>query len=178
MNLTEKTTEVNTVFAGRIITVEHNTVELPNGAAAKREIVRHPGGVCVAAVNAAGEVAMVRQFRIPYEEVLLEVPAGKLEPGEDPLEAIKRELREEVGAVGAGWREMGLLYPSPGYCAEVIYLYACEITEMRAACPDEDEFLEGEFIPLPRLVDMVLAGEIRDAKTQALILKLNQTIFI
>ncbi|MCL2486343.1 MAG: NUDIX hydrolase [Oscillospiraceae bacterium] len=178
MNLEEKTLSSQVVFDGRVIRVEHDEVELPGGARARREVVRHCGGVCAAAVNSRGEVAVVRQFRYPYAEVIAELPAGKLNPGEDPLDAMKRELLEEVGAVGFDWRDMGKLYPSPGYCAEVIHLYACRVDGVGEPCPDEDEFLEAEFVPLERLKEQVMSGEIRDAKTQTLVLKLAAEIII
>lgn len=172
MKLFEKTISSKEIFHGKIITVQHDDAELENGAKVKREVVRHPGGVCVAAVNERDELAFVRQFRYPYSEVVTELPAGKLEPGEDPFDAIKRELSEEVGAVGEQWKDMGKLYPSPGYCSEIIHLYSCNITSVGSTHPDEDEFLEIEYIPLEKAVDMVISGQLRDAKTQTLVLKL------
>lgn len=169
--LYEKTLNSKVIFDGRVIRVEHDEAELSNGSRAKREVVRHPGGVCAAAINKNGEAAVVRQFRYPYAEVITEFPAGKLEPEEDPLDAMKRELKEEVGATGYDWMDMGKLYPSPGYCSEVIHLYACRVDEVGNSCPDEDEFLETAFVPIKKLKEQVLSGEIRDAKTQVLVLK-------
>ena len=114
----------------------------------------------------------VRQFRYPYKEIVTELPAGKLEKGEDPFDAIRRELAEEVGAQGTNWRSMGKLYPSPGYCGEIIYLYACDIDVSGESHPDEGEFLEVEYIPLKKAVEMVLDNRLPDSKTQTLVMKL------
>lgn len=170
-SLRETTVSQSRVFEGKILKVRVDEVTLPNGAPAAREVVEHPGGVVVAALTKERELLFVRQFRYPYGEVVLELPAGKLEPGEDPDEAIRRELLEETGAVGADWQPLGVLYPSPGFCDEILHLYACRVCEQGESRPDEDEFLQVEKIPLERAVEMVLAGEIPDAKTQVLVLK-------
>lgn len=170
--LEEKTLSETYHFKGRIINLRVDDVELPDGHTSIREIVEHPGGVCVAALTADGRLPFVRQFRYPYKEVVTELPAGKLERGEDPLAAVKRELAEEVGAEGANWRSMGRLYPSPGYCGEIIHLYACDIHVEGKSHPDEGEFLEVDYIRLEDAVQMALDGKLPDAKTQTLILKL------
>ncbi len=172
MNLIEKTAAQDTKFQGHIINLRVDDAILPNGKHATREVVEHPGGVCVAALTTENELLFVRQFRYPYGEILLELPAGKLDRGgEDPFEAGKRELREETGAVAASYRSLGKLYPSPGFCNEIIHLYLAEDLTFGETDPDEDEFLECERIPLPRAVEMVLNNEITDAKTQVAILK-------
>ena len=171
MKLFEKTLHSETKFDGRIITVKLDDVELENGTTAKREIVCHNGGVCVAALTENDEIFLVRQFRYPYKEVLLELPAGKLELGEDPFEAVKREQLEETGTTGENYISLGNLYPSPGYCGEIIRMWACRIAENREQHLDEDEFLEVERIPLKKAVEMVLNNEIQDSKTQVGILK-------
>ncbi len=174
MNLEEKTVEKNTLFEGRIINLRKDTALLPNGATATREVVEHPGGVCVAAVDEKDNVLMVKQFRYPYMEIILEVPAGKRDKnGEDPLTCGKRELKEETGAQAEHYVSLGELYPSPGYCDEIIHLFAAKGLSFGECCPDEDEFLAVEKIPLKDAVQMVLSGEIKDAKTQVCILKLN-----
>lgn len=172
MKLEEKTLSETYHFKGRIINLRVDDVELPDGGKSIREIVEHPGGVCVAALTADGRLPFVRQFRYPYKEIVAELPAGKLERGEDPFDAVRRELAEEVGAEGTNWRSMGKLYPSPGYCGEIIRLYACDIDLAGESHPDDGEFLEVEYISLADAVNMVLAGELPDAKTQTLILKL------
>lgn len=172
MKLEEKTLNETYHFKGRIINVRVDDVELPDGHKTIREVVEHPGGVCVAAVTPDGRIPVVRQFRYPYKEIVTELPAGKLEKGEDPFEAVKRELSEEVGAEGVNWRSMGKLYPSSGYCGEIIHLFACDILTEGASHPDEGEFLEVEYIPLEDAVKLVTENKIPDAKTQTLILKI------
>ena len=171
MNLNEQPLSADYKYRGRIINLRVDTALLPNGSSATREVVEHPGGVCVAALTEDGCLLFVRQFRYPYQKVLLELPAGKLDPGEDPLEAGKRELREETGAEAARYESLGELYPSPGYCGEIIHLYAATGLTFGQMSPDEDEFLEVEKIPLVEAARMVLDNEIADAKTQAAVLK-------
>lgn len=174
MNVTEKTVTSEEKFCGRLLRLQVDTVTLPNGTAATREVVRHPGGVCVAALTDQRELLFVRQFRYPYAAETLELPAGKREPGEDPFVGIKRELQEETGATADRWIPLGQLYPTPGYCDEVIFLYAATGLHFGAMHPDEDEFLEPERIPLDTAVQMVMDGTLPDAKTQVLVLKAAQ----
>lgn len=176
MNLNEKTLEKIYIYNGKIINVRADRAELPNGKEAKREVVEHPGGVTIAALTDKNELMFVRQFRYPYGEVILEIPAGKLEYGEDPFEAGKRELREETGAVAQEYLNMGKFYPTPGYCGEIIHMYAAKGLTFTDLDPDEDEFLAVERIPLEKAVDMVLNNEIRDGKTQAAVLKVAELI--
>ena len=171
MKLYEKTLASETKFEGRIIKVILDDVELENGKTAKREVVCHNGGVCVAALTENDEVLLVRQFRYPYKEILLELPAGKLEKGEDPFEAMKREQMEETGTMGENYVSLGNLYPSPGYCGEIIRIWACRVSAKGEMHLDDDEFLEVERIPLQKAVEMVLNNEIPDSKTQVGILK-------
>ncbi len=171
MKLYEKTLESKEIFDGKVIHVIHDKVELEDKTTAMREVVEHPGGVCVAALTDNDELLFVRQFRYPYKEVLLELPAGKLEKGQNPLENGKRELLEETGAVGREYMTLGKLYPSPGYCGEVIHLYFCKIDHYEQPEPDEGEFLNVERIPLNKAVEMVLNHQIPDAKTQTAVLK-------
>ena len=171
MKLFEKTLTSETKFEGRIIKVLRDTVELENGKTSAREVVCHNGGVCVAALTEQNEVLLVRQFRYPYKEVLLELPAGKLEKGEDPFEAVKREQMEETGTTGENYISLGKLYPSPGYCGEIIRIWACRVAQKGEMHLDDDEFLEVERIPLDKAVEMVLNNEIPDSKTQVGILK-------
>lgn len=174
MKLTEKKLSGETIYSGRIVSLEKDMVELENGRTAEREVVRHPGGVCVAALDEEGNTYLVRQLRYPYQEVLPELPAGKLDKGnEDPLEAGKRELREETGLIARNYYDLGKLYPSPGYCDEIIHLYAATGLTKASQELDDDEFLEVDQIKLDKAVEMVLEGAIRDAKTQAALLKLK-----
>lgn len=171
MELTEKTLSSKSVFDGRILHITLDEIELPNGKKSKREVVNHPGGVTVAALDEENNLLFVRQFRYPYKEVVLELPAGKLEKGSTPLENGKRELMEETGAEGYSYISLGQLYPSPGYTSEIIHLYACKIKSQGSSNPDDGEFLNVEKIPLDKAVEMVLNNQIPDAKTQVAVLK-------
>ena len=171
MNLTEITDSKEYVYNGKIINLRKDKVTLPNGNKADREVVEHPGGVCVVPLTEDGYVYMVRQFRYPYGEALLEIPAGKLDKGEYPLACGKRELSEETGAVAEEYTFLGKLYPSPGYVDEIIYMYLAGKLTVLSANPDDDEFLEVEKIPLKKVVDMIMNNEITDSKTQTAILK-------
>jgi len=173
MNLEEKQIDQKYIYEGRIINLRFDNVLLPNDKTATREVIEHPGGVCVAALTDKNELLFVNQYRYPYGEVLLEIPAGKLERGEDPLLCGKRELLEETGAVAEQYKSIGLLYPSPGYVDEIIHMYFARVTKFENSRPDEDEFLEVIRLPLEKAVDMVLSGEIRDSKTQTAVLKVD-----
>ena len=171
MELFEKTLKQKYEYQGRIINLRVDTAQLPNGKECTREVVEHGGGVTVAALSENNELYLVRQFRYPYQEELLETPAGKLEKGEDPFEAGKRELEEEAGVTAEDYYDLGLFYPTPGYCGEVIHLYAAKRLKETNQNLDEDEFLNVEKIPIEKAVEMVLNNEIKDGKTQAIVLK-------
>lgn len=174
MELSEKTLYQEYLYEGRIIRLRRDKALLPDGSEALREVVEHNGGVCVAALTDQDEVLMVKQFRYPYGEILLEIPAGKRDSAnEDPFECGLRELKEETGATATEFYFLGKLYPSPGYCGEIIWMYAAKGLSFGEQATDEDEFLEVLRIPLSQAVDMVLSGEITDAKTQAALLKLK-----
>ncbi len=174
MNLEEKQLSKEYIYEGKIINVRKDEALLPDGRTALREVVEHPGGVCVAALTEQNEILMVRQFRYPYGEIVLEIPAGKRDSrDEEPLECGKRELREETGAVAEKIFSLGTLYPTPGYCGEIIWLYGATGISFGETDPDDDEFLTVEKIPLERAVEMIMSGEIKDAKTQTAVLKLK-----
>ena len=178
MELTEKTLSSEKIFDGRILHVRRDTVLLPNGHQSTREVVDHPGGVCVLALDDQERVLVVSQFRYPYGEVLRELPAGKLEYGEDPAQAAIRELREETGAVAGTFQPLGELYPSPGYCGEIIRMYLARDLSFGDTDPDEDEFLGLERVPFSQLVEQVLSGEIKDAKTIAAVFMAKEQLDI
>lgn len=167
----EKTLTTEEIFNGNIIRLRRDIVELPNKKQSSREVVMHPGGVSVVALDQNNRVCMVRQYRKPHEKVLLEIPAGKLNWGEDHFECAKRELKEETGYSAENYTYLGGYYPSPGFCDEIIHIYLATNLEKGAASPDEDEFLEVESYPLDELVEMVMDGCIKDAKTAIAILK-------
>lgn len=174
MNLEEKTLTQQYVYKGRIINMRVDEALLPNGGTAKREVVEHNGGVCVVALTDDDEIFLVRQFRYPYMEAIYEIPAGKRDGDENPLDCGIRELREETGMTAERFIPLGELYPSPGYCGEIIWLYAAVGLTAGEKDLDEDEFLEAEKFPLQTAVDMILSGEIKDAKTQAAVLKVAE----
>ena len=171
MELTEKTIDSREIFKGRIIRVRLDTVRLPNGKEGIREVVEHPGGVAILAIDSEGRVLLVRQYRYPFERVMTEVPAGKREPGEPPFSTAQRELQEEVGATADTWTELGTLIPSPGCYGETLYLYMAQDLHFGATHPDEDEFLEPLRVPLDEAVRQCMDGTLTDAKTVAAILK-------
>ena len=174
MNLEEKELSREYIYKGKIINMRRDTALLPDGREAFREVVEHPGGVAVAALTENDEILMVRQFRYPYKEVILEIPAGKRTSREEaPIECGRRELREETGAVAENFFSLGELYPTPGYVDEVIYIFGATDLTFGEQDTDEDEFLEFIRIPLEKAVEMVLSGEIKDAKTQTAVLKLK-----
>lgn len=176
MNLEERQLSFDYKFKGRIINLRVDEALLPNGATATREVVEHNGGICVVPITEKGEVLMVEQYRYPYGEVILEIPAGKRDGNEEPLEGGKRELREETGAIAENYTFLGELYPTPGYCGEVIYMYLATGLSFGETDPDEDEFLNVKKIPLEKAVDMIMKGEIKDAKTQTAILKVERML--
>ena len=165
MDYTEKPVRRISNYEGVIVELTEDIVELPNGKTSIREVVHHPGGVCVAAVDGDGMVTLVRQFRYPFGEHLLELPAGKLEKGEDPLPAAQRELSEETGLEAGVWRDLGAIYTSPGFSTEKLYLYLATDLRQGQAHPDPNEFLDVERMPLSQLVELVNQGAVCDAKT-------------
>ena len=172
MDLTERTLRREDKFNGRILTVHVDTVTLPNGETALREVADHPGGVAVLALDGENNVLTVTQYRYPFGRALLEIPAGKLDhPGEDPYAAGLRELEEETGAVPGVYESLGRLLPSPGCYGETLHLYLARELRMSEQHLDEDEFLNVERIPFDEMVRRCLDGEIEDAKTVAAVLK-------
>ena len=176
MDFTEKTISTHEIYNGRIIHVKEDTVMLPNGQKAGRELVEHNGGVGVIALDENRNVLLVSQYRKPYDEVVLEIPAGKLEPDENPLEAGKRELREETGYTADTVTFLGKCYPTPGYCSEIIHLYLAEDLTWEGQNLDPGEFVEVSKIPLSELTDMVMNNESYDAKTIIAVLKADKLL--
>ena len=171
-NLTEVKTGSQEIFDGVILHVFKDTVKLPNGNPATREVIRHVGAVGVIPVTDEGKVIVERQFRYPLNRVITEIPAGKLDSfTEDRLSAAKRELEEETGYTAKEWIDMGDYYPTPAYCDERITLYLARGLALGQRHLDEDEFLNFEAVPLDTLVEQVMDGTITDGKTQVAILK-------
>ena len=171
MHLSEETIGVEEIFNGKILNVTRDTVILENGEQAFREVIHHNGGVCVVPLTDEGEVIFVKQFRYPFKKVLTEVPAGKLEKGENPLECGIRELKEEAGAEAKEIIPLGCLYPTVAYDTEIIYMYLAKGLTFSNQSLDEDEFLDVGKIPLEKAYEMAMNGELPDSKTQLAILK-------
>ena len=172
MELIEKKLDREEIYNGVVLHVVRDKVSLPNGRVTYREMCLHMGAVAVVPLTKDGDVIMVHQYRYPLKRVCLEIPAGKLDKkDESHLEAAKRELKEETGAVAKSYTDLGSLDTTPALINEQIHLYLAEDIEIGERKPDPDEFIEVEHIPLKKLIDMVMAGEIRDAKTQIALLK-------
>ncbi len=170
MELIEKKISGKEIYKGKIITVEVDEVLLPNDNTSVREVVKHPGGVCVAAIDQNNNLFFVEQFRYPHGETVVELPAGKLEWGESPLPAAIRELKEETGCVAKHIKQVAVSYPTPGFCSEKLYLFVAHDLEYGEQNLDSDEFLSVKKIHIDKAVEMVLDGTFKDGKTQTLVL--------
>ena len=167
----EKTIKSEKVFEGRIIDVRVETVEFPDGSTAYRELVNHPGGVGIIAITPEGKIPLVKQFRKPFDKIMYEIPAGKLDKGEEPITCGKRELQEETGYTASDYIDLGYIYPSPGFAREITYMFFAKGLEKGDDNPDEDEFLDVEEFTIDEVREMILKNEINDAKSVAAFLK-------
>lgn len=173
MDLTERTVESKTIFEGRIVKLTVDQAELPDGSLAVREVVYHPGGVAILALDDRNYVALVRQYRYPIGQLLLELPAGKLDAGEDHRLAAARELSEETGLEAAELTYLGYILASPGFCDESLHMYLARGLTQKEQHLDADEFLNVVTMPFDELVRQVMDGTITDAKTVATVLKVK-----
>ena len=175
MNLQEKMVSSQTIFEGKIIKVTLDQARLPDGALAAREVVYHPGGVAVLALDEDNTVYLVKQFRYPLQELLLELPAGKLDHGseEDALLGAQRELSEETGLEAAKWTYLGYTLASPGFCTEALHMYLAQDLTRKGQHLDEDEFLDVVTMPFDQLAGQVMDGTITDGKTVSTTLKVK-----
>lgn len=164
-DLHEQVLSSETAWSGKIFDVECLEVKLPNGRVSRRDVVRHHGAVAIVALTESGKIALVRQYRTALDRVTVEIPAGKLEPGEDPLDCAKRELKEETGFVAGRIAYLTTIASSCGFSDELIHLYLATQLSFEGATPDEDEFLNVDLVDVQELVDAVLDGKIEDAKT-------------
>ena len=165
MNFEEKTIEKSNIYTGKVVKLDVETVDLPNGKQSKREIVRHPGGVAILAYIDDNTILMVEQFRKPIDKTLLDLPAGKLEPGEDTEVCAKRELEEETGYKAEEFSYLGKIVTSPGFCDEYIYLYEAKKLYKGIIGGDDDEFINVYEYNVDTVKDMIKQGKIFDAKT-------------
>lgn len=165
MDLREVTKSSREIFKGRIIKVRVDTVELPDGRESTREIVEHNGAVAIIALDEHQQLKMVRQYRKPVEKALLEIPAGTMEPGEDPLDCARRELEEETGFKAEQWEKIVSYYSAPGFSDEELHVYLAQGLHAGIAKPDGDEFLELVELPLAQAYDMIFQGQINDGKS-------------
>jgi len=171
MEFFEKQVESRILYEGMIVSVRRDVAELQNGSMVPREVVEHPGGVGIVPVTRDNKVLMVKQYRYPMEEVLLEIPAGKLDDGEEPIECAIRELSEETGCTAGKYVDLGVTYPSPGFCKEELYIYLALDLQHGDMHLDENELLSVEAIGMDELIGKIMANELPDAKTIIGILK-------
>ena len=164
-DLHEEVIDSEIAWRGKIFDIERLQVRLPNGHTSVRDVVRHRGAAAVVALTTSGKIALVRQYRTSLGRVTVEIPAGKLDPGEDPLECAKRELKEETGFVAGRIAYLTTIATSCGFADELIHIYLATQLSFEGARPDDDEFLNVDLVPVGELVDAVLDGKIEDAKT-------------
>ncbi len=165
MNFEEKTLDSKVVYEGKVVTVIRDDVEVADGHKSFREVVLHSGGVVIAALKDNNTILLIKQYRYPLKKVNLELPAGKLEIGENPDEACKRELEEETGYQAKQWQSLGFINTTPGICTEKLYLYLAKDLIFVGEHPDEGEILKCEEYNLSEVFKMINSGEINDAKT-------------
>ena len=173
MDKTEKTLSAEQIFTGKVFRVTHERVRLVDGRITRREVVWHGGGACIAALDAERNIYLVRQYRYPFKKEILELPAGKLEPGESPEACAVRELREETGMLAQRAELLSDSYATPAYCSEVLHIYYALDVQKGEQALDPGEYLDVVVLPFAQAYEMVLSGKIHDAKTQIGILKLN-----
>lgn len=171
MHLEEKTVSSEIIYEGVIFTVKKDLAKLEDGSSARRDIILHSGGVCVIPITEKNEIFMVRQYRYPFHTVTCEIPAGKLNAGENHAECGKRELLEETGCTCKEYIYLGEMYPTPAYNSEITYMYLAKGLQYKSQKLDDDEFLDVVKIPLSDAVKMVMNNELKDGKTQLVILK-------
>ena len=163
----ERTLDSQRIYEGRVVNLRVDTVVLPSGRETTREVVEHGECVAIVALDSEGNAILVRQFREPVERTLLEIPAGGVEPGEDPAQSAVRELGEETGYHAGKMRSLGGFYSSPGFCTEYLHLFLATELEQGSPSPMEDEMIDVVCVPLSEIPNLVTSGEICDAKSIA-----------
>ena len=164
-DLTEHTIQSKTVYRGHLLDVREDEIRLPDGRAARREYIVHPGAAVMLAMPDTNSVVMERQYRYPLREHIYELPAGKIDPGEDPLDTARRELLEETGYIAREWRHLLSTYPVVGYSDERIELYFARDLEYVGHALEDGEFLDVFTLPLTEALEWVRSGRIKEAKT-------------
>lgn len=175
MNFEEKTLSSEYVFRGKVIDVKRDDILVSNGHKSIREVVEHSGGVVILAIK-EDKILAVKQFRYPIKQTSIELPAGKLEKGENPDLAAKRELEEETGYIAKQWKSLGYIYTSVGFCDEKLYLYLATDLEYKQINPDEDEIIECYEYPIKEFYGLIDNGKINDAKTLCALLRAREYI--
>jgi ADP-ribose pyrophosphatase len=164
------------LYHGRIIDLGLEITELPSGQQVRLEIVRHPGGAVVAAINDKHQICLLRQYRYAANDFMWEVPAGKLDPGEAPLTTAQRELKEESGVLANQWIELGTIYSTPGFCDEVLYLYLAQDLTLTSCATQPDEYIEVHWLPFAKALEWAYDGIIKDAKTVAILFRASAVL--
>ena len=171
MEFTEKTLSTKRVYNGKVVFVDYDDIETSDGHKSFREVIRHPGGVVIVAEKDENTILLVKQYRYPLKDVSLELPAGKLEYGENPDEAAKRELEEETGYVAKTWKSLGYIFTTPGICDEKLYLYYAKDLTFTKPNPDEGEILEEFEYKIEDVFKLIKNGELNDSKTLCALLR-------
>lgn len=161
---------VKSIFKGRVLDINLERIKLPNGNEVDLEIVRHPGGACALPLHDDGEVTLIRQYRHPAQDILWEIPAGRIDAGEDPETCARRELEEEAGFIAGKMRKLSAFLTTPGFCSEVLHIYLATNLTRCGQRLDHDEYLEVVKLPFKDALDMVFSGEIIDGKTMIALL--------
>lgn len=179
MEPSEQTVDSQRIYKGKVVGLRVDTVTLPRGGTSKREIVEHGGSVTIVAVDDGQNVVLVRQYRKAVESWLLEAPAGGLDEGEDPRQAVRRELQEETGYTAESIERLATFYTSPGFCTEIMHVYLATGLRPGVAVPEDDESIDVVVVSLRESLEMVRRGEIEDGKTIAsLLLAVNRLNFL
>ncbi len=163
----ERTLSSENIYRGRVVGLRVDSVELPSGRRTIREIVEHGACTAIVAIDSQKNVLLVRQYRKPVEMELLEIPAGNIEQGEEPLDCARRELEEETGFSAKNWEDLGFFYTSPGFCTEGMYLYLATGLKRKKRAADDDEQIELVRVPLSEIAGLIESGEVCDAKSVA-----------
>ncbi len=165
MDYYEKTIDEKHIYKGNIIDIYSQTVELPDGRTSTRDIVRHPGASVIIPISDNKELYLVEQYRKPIDKITLEIPAGKLDKGEDPMSCAVRELKEETGLEAKNIKHIMSIHSTPGFSDEVLHMYVATGLREGQSAADEDEFISTIKLPIEKLIRMIISGEITDSKT-------------